>query len=351
MRSLPHKSCHSSSARYVRFPACFAQRSWLTGLNCVKSGPGWVARSRCISIPTRERLGRPQRATRAMRTLDRERAGPAGWAGCECRRPHRPFDHSGSSRAASRDDKLRVALSRAEGRVEDMSRSGTGRDRSGESEARCQRSVGGGPGSPTRAPGGGSRACDPNAAPACRQGPRAASARKMGRTRRTVGMGGRSHIVRNAGRHQSARDPLARLECLRSYGFERPPSACSREPSTSTSTRCGERITLNSRGWPRTERLGTPTRLPRWGPAPPSTPGSPARGLCAGGVARIRLFAVRQAHGDAELCRRVADRTATAHADSPIEVARTVPANGSNAVPRRIVSREKTSRGVLKSQM
>jgi hypothetical protein len=36
--------------------------------------------------------------------------------------------------------------------------------------------------------------------------------------------------------------------------------------TSNTSTRCGHRITLASRGWPRTGRLGTPTRLPRSGP-------------------------------------------------------------------------------------
>jgi hypothetical protein len=64
------------------------------------------------------------------------------------------------------------------------------------------------------------------------------------------------------------------------------------------STRCDDRITLASRGWPRTGRLGTPTRLPRWGPRPagrggvsrdkrfsPSTPGVPTARTLRGGVA------------------------------------------------------------------
>src|SRR5438128_12330576 len=59
------------------------------------------------------------------------------------------------------------------------------------------------------------------------------------------------------------------------------------------------RITLASRGWPRTGRLGTPARLLRWGPRPagragvsrdkrfsPSTPGVPTartvRGVAPG---------------------------------------------------------------------
>src|SRR6266498_3976740 len=37
---------------------------------------------------------------------------------------------------------------------------------------------------------------------------------------------------------------------------------------------------LASRGWPRTGRLGTPTRLPRWGPRPAGR----------GGVARDKRF-------------------------------------------------------------
>src|SRR5438876_7510282 len=123
-------------------------------------------------------------------------------------------------------------------------------------------------------------------------------------------------------------------EPRRGRRLQEPCLTLARSPSTSTSTRCGERVTLASRGWPRTGRLGTPTRLPRWGPRPagrggvsrdkrfsPSTPGSPAR-IVRGGVARTGLFAVRQAHGDPELCRRVADRPATANAESPTEVAR-----------------------------
>src|SRR5439155_19446693 len=58
-------------------------------------------------------------------------------------------------------------------------------------------------------------------------------------------------------------------------------------------------------------RLGTPTRLPRWGPRPagrggvsrdkrfsPSTPGVPTARTLRGGVARTGMFADRTRHGE-----------------------------------------------------